>query len=282
MKKIGALIKGRARHRRGRRVQCPSRTPPRDAPLVAPGGHRPHRQRGGGRARRDLLVALAQQDEKKRAAHARVTAPIPSRIWRVPSPPADARRVRPVRRRLLQLDRRTAPSKEKAAVVRHRIGDPGWLSSIPTAPRRPRDPPARCCFLLTSAPMVEALSQRPARSKARSGRIAAEQFNAGGVGMARLLVRAGERRKIATFDSATAPHAKRMAAKTAAISIAILGVVRSEGTRTPRCYPLPPQGSASTNSATSAKDCPDGTLRRRRIEGSHVTNHGCRDKRLDA
>ena len=66
-----------------------------------------------------------------------------------------------------------------------------------------------------------------------------------------------ERSKIATFDSATAPHAKRMAAKTATISIAILGVVRSEGLEPPRCYPLPPQGSASTNSATSAKEKPE-------------------------
>ena len=41
---------------------------------------------------RDLLVALARQDEKKRAAHARVTAPIPSRVPNVPSPPADATR----------------------------------------------------------------------------------------------------------------------------------------------------------------------------------------------
>src|SRR4029077_11983758 len=30
-------------------------------------------------------------------------------------------------------------------------------------------------------------------------------------------------------------------------------VVRSEGLEPPRCYSLPPQGSASTNSATSAK-----------------------------
>ena len=90
-----------------------------------------------------------------------------------------------------------------------------------------------------------------------------------------------ERSKIATFDSATAPHAKRMAAKTATISIAILGVVRSEGLEPPRCYPLPPQGSASTNSATSAKDVgwnPKAPPHR----GGHVTNHGCRDKRLDA
>src|SRR4051812_5127033 len=30
-------------------------------------------------------------------------------------------------------------------------------------------------------------------------------------------------------------------------------MVRSEGLEPPRCYPLPPQGSASTNSATSAR-----------------------------
>src|SRR5215831_1382213 len=30
-------------------------------------------------------------------------------------------------------------------------------------------------------------------------------------------------------------------------------LVRSEGLEPPRCYSLPPQGSASTNSATSAK-----------------------------
>jgi hypothetical protein len=32
-------------------------------------------------------------------------------------------------------------------------------------------------------------------------------------------------------------------------------MVRSEGLEPPRFYSLPPQGSASTNSATSAKDC---------------------------
>ena len=33
-----------------------------------------------------------------------------------------------------------------------------------------------------------------------------------------------------------------------------VGVVRSEGLEPPRFYSLPPQGSASTNSATSAWD----------------------------
>ena len=58
-------------------------------------------------------------------------------------------------------------------------------------------------------------------------------------------------------------------------------MVRSEGLEPPRCYPLPPQGSASTNSATSAKDVgwnPKAPPHR----GGHVTNHGCRDKALDA
>jgi hypothetical protein len=38
------------------------------------------------------------------------------------------------------------------------------------------------------------------------------------------------------------------------ISMLVVGMVRSEGLEPPRCYSLPPQGSASTNSATSAWD----------------------------
>src|SRR6266478_1080873 len=44
-----------------------------------------------------------------------------------------------------------------------------------------------------------------------------------------------------------------------------LKVVRSEGLEPPRCYSLPPQGSASTNSATSARI--DGIDRRRLAPG---------------
>src|SRR5207237_7067620 len=39
----------------------------------------------------------------------------------------------------------------------------------------------------------------------------------------------------------------------AAIALLICHLVRSEGLEPPRFYSLPPQGSASTNSATSAK-----------------------------
>src|SRR6266478_4955188 len=54
-------------------------------------------------------------------------------------------------------------------------------------------------------------------------------------------------------------------------------VVRSEGLEPPRCYSLPPQGSASTNSATSAWEI--GTeLAPDRINGADVTNQGWRDK----
>ena len=55
------------------------------------------------------------------------------------------------------------------------------------------------------------------------------------------------------------------------------GLVRSEGLEPPRCYSLPPQGSASTNSATSAWEI--GTeLAPDRINGADVTNQGWRDK----
>jgi integrase len=58
------------------------------------------------------------------------------------------------------------------------------------------------------------------------------------------------------------------------ISTPNVGVVRSEGLEPPRFYSLPPQGSASTNSATSAWSAPDGVRRGSR----HVTNQGWRDK----
>src|ERR1700733_9506733 len=50
-------------------------------------------------------------------------------------------------------------------------------------------------------------------------------------------------------------------------------LVRSEGLEPPRCYSLPPQGSASTNSATSAKIADNG-LAPGRIDGADVTNRG--------
>src|SRR5215471_8786087 len=53
-------------------------------------------------------------------------------------------------------------------------------------------------------------------------------------------------------------------------------LVRSEGLEPPRCYSLPPQGSASTNSATSAM------VGRRKVEGringADVTNRPWGDK----
>ena len=53
--------------------------------------------------------------------------------------------------------------------------------------------------------------------------------------------------------------------------------MRSEGLEPPPCYGLPPQGSASTNSATSAWEI--GTeLAPDRINGADVTNQGWRDK----
>src|SRR3954447_8612015 len=54
-------------------------------------------------------------------------------------------------------------------------------------------------------------------------------------------------------------------------------LVRSEGLEPPRCYSLPPQGSASTNPATSAWEAGTG-LRPGRINGADVTNQGWRDK----
>src|SRR6202012_6127913 len=54
-------------------------------------------------------------------------------------------------------------------------------------------------------------------------------------------------------------------------------LVRSEGLEPPRFYSLPPQGSASTNSATSAREI--GTeLPPDRINGADVTNRGWGDK----
>jgi hypothetical protein len=55
-------------------------------------------------------------------------------------------------------------------------------------------------------------------------------------------------------------------------------MVRSEGLEPPRCYPLPPQGSASTNSATSAKEKPEPEERRYRISGARVPNRSRGDK----
>ena len=55
------------------------------------------------------------------------------------------------------------------------------------------------------------------------------------------------------------------------------GVVRSEGLEPPRFYSLPPQGSASTNSATSAREIGTG-LPPDRINGADVTNQGWGDK----
>src|SRR6202051_4319264 len=55
-------------------------------------------------------------------------------------------------------------------------------------------------------------------------------------------------------------------------------VVRSEGLEPPRFYSLPPQGSASTNSATSAFLGIGRDLAPDRINGADVTSQGCRDK----
>src|SRR6476660_4551426 len=57
------------------------------------------------------------------------------------------------------------------------------------------------------------------------------------------------------------------------------GMVRSEGLEPPRFYSLPPQGSASTNSATSAWDT-GWSDAARRINGADVTNQGWRDKEV--
>ena len=48
-------------------------------------------------------------------------------------------------------------------------------------------------------------------------------------------------------------------------------LVRSEGLEPPRFYSLPPQGSASTNSATSAWEIGTG-IAPDRINGADVTN----------
>src|ERR1700755_1242658 len=56
-------------------------------------------------------------------------------------------------------------------------------------------------------------------------------------------------------------------------------MVRSEGLEPPRFYSLPPQGSASTNSATSAWDT-SWSDAARRIDGADVTNQGMRDKEV--
>src|SRR5436305_11169404 len=65
------------------------------------------------------------------------------------------------------------------------------------------------------------------------------------------------------------------------LAISMLGrwsMVRSEGLEPPRFYSLPPQGSASTNSATSAWEDRPGTERPGRINGVDVTNQCWRDK----
>src|SRR5947209_20314352 len=54
-------------------------------------------------------------------------------------------------------------------------------------------------------------------------------------------------------------------------------LVRSEGLEPPRCYSLPPQGSASTNSATSA-DAAGHRVLPGRSDGADVTNRGWPDK----
>src|ERR1700744_1291617 len=54
----------------------------------------------------------------------------------------------------------------------------------------------------------------------------------------------------------------------------VLSLVRSEGLEPPRCYSLPPQGSASTNSATSA--CQDRYGTPDRINGA-----GCNKSEME-
>src|ERR1700749_1033153 len=68
-----------------------------------------------------------------------------------------------------------------------------------------------------------------------------------------------------------------------AISTPNAGVVRSEGLEPPRCYPLPPQGSASTNSATSAKyhrQAGSGPDQRRRCNKSTLGGQGPPDPQI--
>src|SRR6185312_14949329 len=59
-----------------------------------------------------------------------------------------------------------------------------------------------------------------------------------------------------------------------------VGMVRSEGLEPPRFYSLPPQGSASTNSATSAWD--KAGAMPGRINGADVTTEGYGDKARQA
>src|ERR1700726_4724857 len=66
--------------------------------------------------------------------------------------------------------------------------------------------------------------------------------------------------------------------KSSAISTRNVGLVRSEGLEPPRCYSLPPQGSASTNSATSAFVVPARDFRRTGSAARDVTNRGWGDK----
>lgn len=53
---------------------------------------------------------------------------------------------------------------------------------------------------------------------------------------------------------------------------AIRRMVRSEGLEPPRCYPLPPQGSASTSSATSARRCRPEVVRVAGSAAADLTN----------
>ena len=62
----------------------------------------------------------------------------------------------------------------------------------------------------------------------------------------------------------------------------IMRLVRSEGLEPPRCYSLPPQGSASTNSATSAREIGLGASAGDRINGADVTNQDWGDKGREA
>ena len=59
------------------------------------------------------------------------------------------------------------------------------------------------------------------------------------------------------------------------IELAPKKLVRSRGLEPPRCYPLPPQGSASTNSATTAMLAPDRRSGwRRERASSNRSNRG--------
>src|SRR5580692_2801218 len=63
-----------------------------------------------------------------------------------------------------------------------------------------------------------------------------------------------------------------------------VGVVRSEGLEPPRFYSLPPQGSASTNSATSAWEIGAGSKagpdQRRRCNKSGMEGQGLPGRRI--